>query len=90
MEADTGMGKEKANWTTSLHEQTHLKPHEWWRQDGEVTEWAKVRALISLIYLTSVEFHPGPCHKQAKHSSDQLRQKRKSVHLCEHIICQGQ
>lgn len=85
MEADTKMGREEANWTTSLHEQTHLKPHEWWRQDGEVTERAKVHAFISLIYLTSVVFHPGPCHRKAKHSSDWLRQKKKCVYLCKHV-----
>lgn len=62
MQADREMEKEKTNWTTSLHEQTHLKPHEWWQQDGRVTEWAKVHAFISLIYLTGVVFHPEPCH----------------------------
>lgn len=25
---------DRANWSTSMHEQTHLKPHEWWRRDG--------------------------------------------------------
>jgi len=83
MEADTAMDERgRLNWTTLLHEQTHLKPHEWWQRDGKVTKRAKVHAFISLIYLTSVVFHPGPCHRKGKHTFDQLKRRRKFVYLC--------
>lgn len=42
----------------------------------------------TLIYLAGVVFHPGLCHGEAKHGSDRLRRRRKSVYLCERVcVC---
>lgn len=83
MKADVATDERKGfNWMTLLHEQTHLKLHERWQQESNVTKWVKGHAFISLIYLTSVVFHPGPRHREAKHGFDRLKQRSKFVYLC--------